>query len=76
MKKRIGIFKESPIRLILIVLLITTYTYGQERKISISQALELSYSNNEKIKRYLGWSLSKEMTVQNTVIKAWIKACN
>jgi outer membrane protein len=52
MKKRIGIFMESPLRVIVILLLITTYTYGQERKISISEALELSYSNNEKIKRY------------------------
>jgi outer membrane protein TolC len=52
MKKRIGIFMESPLRVIAILLLITTYTYGQERKISISEALEISYTNNEKIKRY------------------------
>ncbi|MBQ0786132.1 MAG: TolC family protein [Oceanihabitans sp.] len=52
MKKRIEIFRGSPLRVIVIMVFITTYTYGQERKISISQALELSYSNNEKIKRY------------------------
>jgi outer membrane protein len=52
MKKQIGIFMESPLSVLVIILFITTCTYGQERKISISEALELSYANNEKIKRY------------------------
>jgi len=37
---------------LLVLMLFTSYANGQARKISISEALELSYNNNEKIKRY------------------------
>ena len=37
---------------LLVMMLFTSYVKGQEREISISDALELSYNNNEKIKRY------------------------
>ena len=40
------------LRIGLIVILCSFYTYGQEKVISISEALEISYNNNEKIKRY------------------------
>ncbi|NRD24187.1 TolC family protein [Winogradskyella litoriviva] len=36
----------------LLIILCIVNTYGQERKISLSEALEMSYSNNENIKRY------------------------
>ncbi|MGJ8549185.1 TolC family protein [Winogradskyella wichelsiae] len=40
------------LRISLITLLCSYYTYGQEKVTSISEALEISYNNNEKIKRY------------------------
>lgn len=37
---------------LLALVLFTSFAKGQEQEISISEALELSYHNNEKIKRY------------------------
>ena len=55
MKDRIGIFSKNAIKItiaIWLMIFFTSYTYGQEREIRIAEALELSYKNNEKIKRY------------------------
>lgn len=47
--KQIRLFKKI---IVLLALLITSHTYAQERQISIQDALELSYANNDKIKQY------------------------
>lgn len=38
--------------MLFIMISFTTYVNGQEREISLSEALDLSYNNNEQIKRY------------------------
>ena len=38
--------------MLIIVIPFTSYVNGQEREISLSEALDLSYNNNEQIKRY------------------------
>lgn len=56
MRNRIKTFSENGPKIIigmLILLLFTSYSYAQERDIGIAEALELSYNNNEKIKRYI-----------------------
>ncbi|MFD2914552.1 TolC family protein [Psychroserpens luteus] len=55
MKNRIREF-EKPRLIVLLILIITIlfplFVKGQERELSMAQALELSYHNNEQIKRY------------------------
>ncbi|SDL37004.1 hypothetical protein [Kriegella aquimaris] len=36
----------------LLMMVLTSYVKAQEQEISISEALKLSYGNNEKIKQY------------------------
>ncbi|MBD0776755.1 TolC family protein [Maribacter sp. ANRC-HE7] len=50
--KKISNIPFKTIVMLFIVIPFTSYVNGQEREISLSEALDLSYNNNEQIKRY------------------------
>ena len=55
MKHCIYIFSKKAVHIIntfILILLCSNFVFAQEREISISEALEISYKNNENIKRY------------------------
>mgnify|MGYP001184424156 CR=1 FL=1 len=54
MKYQVNTRQKTPFAKIILLLMMvfTSYTKAQEQQISISEALQISYANNEKIKQY------------------------